>query len=597
MSAALVATVLADRLPARALRDHITLLALDEKPASDALATVLFESVFYRLPPFADDRLPSVAAPVFRRLGRTDAAVLLDGMAAQMTAPAPLHDEDAEAAQIVAAREQDDALLAALERRARTQDWAGSARLFDMVWPCLRPIGAYWVYHRMSALYAALGRRDAALLTAALAIQVDPASQGAREPYTRLFESFEATGRRRDAAELALHQQALCPHAPLLPPAQLRDLLVVAGPLAAPPPAAPWRSHPVFARELRAPTTWPHYGGEMPNKLAELKAPMWRDAVSIAELAHATVLVAGDTVAVLSTDGAVQPELSVGRVPTLLPRRFTELARAGSPPVEVTLDTAVLVNDEFPAPNLCHFLLDHATRLLLYRRAGIDLSAVTAIGPALQTEYQHATVARIGVRAWQPTDAPARLAVRRLFVSSTCRHLQHPAHWGATWAIESVRGLFDVAPCDRSRRLLISRSDTSYRRIANEAEVAAFLAPFGFATINPGRLGFAEQIATFRDATHVIGPHGAGLANILFCAPGTHVLEAFHPHYGTWAYAMAATTLDLDYAALLARDGESDAPELNDPAWPLPHRNVHSDRDIRVDIAQLRRWLADTGAT
>ena len=594
MDAALVATVMADRRPARALRDHIEVLALDGTAAADVRAAALFESVFYRLPPFGDDRLPQIAAMVFRRLGRDDAARLLDGLAAQMQTPHPPPAEP-EAAQIVAAPEQGDALLGALERYARTQDWAGSARLFDTVWPCLRPTGQYWVYYRMSAVCAALGRHDAARLLAAIAVQIEPASHVAREPYARLFEAFSAAGRRRDAAELALRQCLLCPHAALLTEDELAKLLTAAGKLAA-PPSPPPPAQLLFGREERPAQLWRCYGNGVPNRLAELRRPMVRDAVSITELRDAEVLVADNTVAVLSADGAIRTELSVGPVPTLLVRRFAELARAGQPPTAHRLAAAVLAIDQFPAPNLGHFLLDHASRLLLYRAAGIDLGAVTAIGPALTETYQKATVNRIGVANWHATDAPARLLVARLFVSSNCRQLQHSAHLGAPWAVAGVRALFDTAPRARHRRLLISRADAKFRRIVNEPAIAGLLAPLGFETIIPGALSLGDQIAAFRDATHVVGPHGAGLANILFCAPGTHVLEAFHPHYGTWTYAILGPSLGLHYASLVAHDALSDAAEFNDPAWPLAERNVHSGRDLRVDPVELARWLADSGA-
>jgi len=112
----------------------------------------------------------------------------------------------------------------------------------------------------------------------------------------------------------------------------------------------------------------------------------------------------------------------------------------------------------------------------------------------------------------------------------------------------------------------------------------------------PGSLSFAEQIAAFRDATHIVAPHGAGLANILWCAPGTHVLEVFHPHYGTWAYGMIKDALGLDYATLVARDGLSDAPEFNDPALPREQTHMHSSRDMWVDPDELERWLIDSEA-
>ncbi len=590
MSASLVATVLADRAPARALRDQIEALLLDGTDAARAEGAALFESVFWRLPPFADARLPAIAAQAFRG----NVARLLEGLAAQLTTPAPA-PSDAEGAEIVAVADQDHALLSALERRGRTLDWTGSAGLFEAVWPCLRPIGEYWVYFRMSAVYEQLDRPEEAALLAALAVQIQPASREANEPYARLLAMFRRAGRPRDAAELAVRQRALCPHAPVIGDAELVDLLTEAGPLAVAAPKPAGQVHTLFPRTHRPAHRWRSFGNGVPNCLKELAVPAERDGVSVVELADAEVLVADDTVAVFSADGAIQTEQSVGRVPTLLPRRFAELAQAGRAPMQHRLDRAVLLNDEFPPPNLCHFLFDHAPRLLLYRRAGVDLAAATVIGPRQCEKYQHETVARIGVGGWHDTDAPARLHVARLYVASNCRHLRHPAHWGSDWAITDMRALFDLRPRARTRRLLISRADAGVRRVVNEAELASVLAPLGFEVIVPGLLSFAEQIAAFRDATHVVAPHGAGLANILFCAPRTHVLEVFHPHYGTWAYAMAAAALGLDYATLVAGDGASDAAEFNDPAWELAARNAHANRDMRIDPASLRPWLAETG--
>jgi capsular polysaccharide biosynthesis protein len=553
--------------------------------------------VFYRLPPYAETDLPAAAAEVMRRVGRTDAALLLDGLAAQMQAPRPLPDDaDAVCRDIVAAREQDDRLHDALVNFAREHRWADSAALFERVWPCLGPVGYFWVHFRMSAVYATLGRHDAARLMAALAVQIDPAGRGAREPYARLLDGFRALGRLRDAVELAERQIALCPDERVIPAAELAALRALAGPLAVPPPAPPGRTHVLVGREMRPAQTWRRFGRGEPIGFRDLNRPKLREAVVISELREAEVLADRHTVAVLA-EGVVQAQLSVGGVPGQLAHRFAAAVRAGTPPPSLALDTAVLVSDEFPHPNLCHFLLDHLPRLLSYRRAGVDLVRVDVIGPPVVMPYQHETLARIGVGAWHDTAEMRRFRVRRLFVSSTCHANQHPAHLGADWAIGSVRALFDLAPRDRRRRLLISRADATARRLVNEGEIARMLAPLGFETIVPGRMSFADQIAAFRDATHVIGPHGAGLANILFCAPGTHVLEVMHPHYATYAYAVIAPSLGLDYASLVAWDGGSDAAEYNVLPWQDTRRNEHMNRDIRLDPGDLRPWLDQAGVS
>jgi len=42
-----------------------------------------------------------------------------------------------------------------------------------------------------------------------------------------------------------------------------------------------------------------------------------------------------------------------------------------------------------------------------------------------------------------------------------------------------------------------------------------------------GTMSVLEQIELFSNADVVIGTHGAGLANILFCKPNTKVIEIF----------------------------------------------------------------------
>jgi hypothetical protein len=54
-----------------------------------------------------------------------------------------------------------------------------------------------------------------------------------------------------------------------------------------------------------------------------------------------------------------------------------------------------------------------------------------------------------------------------------------------------------------------------------------------------GSISFAEQAALFRRAAAIVGPHGAALANIIFCQSGTRVVEflrkGFLPLYAGYA--------------------------------------------------------------
>ena len=74
------------------------------------------------------------------------------------------------------------------------------------------------------------------------------------------------------------------------------------------------------------------------------------------------------------------------------------------------------------------------------------------------------------------------------------------------------------------RRVLVARRGPA-RMIANLAQVEGLLASAGFETVYLEGMGMAEQIRLFQGAEFIVGPHGAGLANLLFCEPGTRVIE------------------------------------------------------------------------
>jgi len=80
-----------------------------------------------------------------------------------------------------------------------------------------------------------------------------------------------------------------------------------------------------------------------------------------------------------------------------------------------------------------------------------------------------------------------------------------------------------------SKRILISRRDASMdgpprRRVANETELAAALAPLGFERYELSDMSVRQQIELFQQAEFVIGPHGAGFVNMIFSRPGTKAI-------------------------------------------------------------------------
>jgi hypothetical protein len=76
----------------------------------------------------------------------------------------------------------------------------------------------------------------------------------------------------------------------------------------------------------------------------------------------------------------------------------------------------------------------------------------------------------------------------------------------------------------RKRRLLVARKGPT-RIIHNIEQIHGFLSKHDFETIYLEGMSVVDQIRLFQSAEFVISPHGAGLANLLFCEPGTKVIE------------------------------------------------------------------------
>jgi|TARA_B110000881_G_scaffold208912_1_gene214546 hypothetical protein len=76
------------------------------------------------------------------------------------------------------------------------------------------------------------------------------------------------------------------------------------------------------------------------------------------------------------------------------------------------------------------------------------------------------------------------------------------------------------------KKIYISRKDaTSLRYIINEKEVDNALKNKGFSNLTMSDYSFKDQVALFHNAEVVIGLHGAGFANIVFCKTGTKIIE------------------------------------------------------------------------
>lgn len=237
------------------------------------------------------------------------------------------------------------------------------------------------------------------------------------------------------------------------------------------------------------------------------------------------------------------------------------------------------------ADNYFHWLIDALSRVELDRYGhssrqpdrdgplllpGLRFETGVEFPPAFQSE---------SLRWLLHPSAPRRLISSRECIAVGClRYSQNMSGVGFSPHPDILKAfdaliaavLGDAVHTAARRKIYVSRQETKQRRMSNESEVIDLMKSSGFEIIEPGKLSVAEQIRVFHDASHVVGPHGAGLTNILFCRPGTVVCELHMDGYVQWAMRCLAALRQVNYGCLIGLANEiwHDWPHVN--SWTAP---------------------------
>ena len=125
------------------------------------------------------------------------------------------------------------------------------------------------------------------------------------------------------------------------------------------------------------------------------------------------------------------------------------------------------------------------------------------------------------------------------------------------------------APYPQNRRIYVSRGDTKQRPLLNETAVIDIMTAFGFEVISLTGRSFQDQARIFASASHIVAPHGAGLVNLLFCQPGTKVLELHMDAYVHWAFRRICGLRQLKYGCVVGRSPQPWKDWVHDTGWTI----------------------------
>lgn len=103
------------------------------------------------------------------------------------------------------------------------------------------------------------------------------------------------------------------------------------------------------------------------------------------------------------------------------------------------------------------------------------------------------------------------------------------------------RILENESPDASPQCIYISRNDATSRRVKNIEQINSILREFNIKKYELNEYTVQEQARLFAGADLVIAPHGAGLANLVFCEKDTSVVELFGDNMKTSYYRICKT--------------------------------------------------------
>lgn len=296
--------------------------------------------------------------------------------------------------------------------------------------------------------------------------------------------------------------------------------------------------------------------------------------------------VAGNTFCVRGEDlGVLRESMTlVGRA------MWAEVIAPGDKLVTIDNEEPALVCGNLAVINYYHWTLQCMANLLVYRRlAGSD--DFTAIMPNLKG-FQSRLLSLSGFSGRTvEIETDEVLAANHGIYGNLCggafSFAPHPA------VMAEFDALAAEAESERhfGRRIYASRLDArNMRGVVNEEEVCDLMRRHGFDIVTPGELDIEEQITAFRDAEVIVGPHGAGLTNLVYCRTGsrTRVVELLQESYIPGSYIRICQAKRLNYTGLVSPD----APPRDEQGNPLPQRNFNNVNST-VDLELLEKVLLE----
>lgn len=219
---------------------------------------------------------------------------------------------------------------------------------------------------------------------------------------------------------------------------------------------------------------------------------------------------------------------------------------------ETTINNAVFIGGHW---NFGHWLFNHIGRFCFI--SDELRKDATFLLPASLTETQIEMLKYFGVEnSNMLLIKPGTLVnVRQLLVPQMPWHsISEFGTWWSPGVFKELRkrlGLHTASVTNASRKVLLSRKNTRWRRLVNEDEIYKSLEKFGFEMIDIGTLSIKQQFELGQQTSCLITPLGANSNFFLNLPSGANVIELAPPMEFMNVTGPFATASGLNYKQIV----------------------------------------------
>jgi len=217
--------------------------------------------------------------------------------------------------------------------------------------------------------------------------------------------------------------------------------------------------------------------------------------------------------------------------------------------------------------NFFHFMFDIIPKIFILK-SKINLSKINFYYVSSPKKWQIKIFNMIGIKHDKLLDSKKYNHIHAKKIIA----VDHPWYFGGEiqnsvknipkWIINLHRNNFlnKSIKIKCKKDIFLDRSDSEYNhcQIDNIGRIKNILKKNNFEIIKPEKLEFRKQIYIFKNASTIIGAHGASFTNIVFCKAGTKIIEIIPSDHPSKKCERISKFLNLKYFRIKTKKNNFD---------------------------------------